>query len=874
LIAVAHAQLGFAQDAADSAAPELEEIVSIGTRTQGRTVLQTTVPVDVFTEEELTAVASTDMTDIVSTLVPSFNVSRQPISDGATFVRPPQLRGLDSDKTLVLVNGKRRHRAALVLLGGFGSHGPDLATIPPIALSSVEVLRDGAAAQYGSDAIAGVMNFNLRTNADGATVNFSTGEYSEGDGSQYKVAGNIGLPLTANGFVSLSGEYSSNDPTSRGGPYDLAIAQSGEIPSAAAAAGNSDVPGFAGINPVDRYGPDAMTELDLNSDGIVDSLLLGSDGIRDDTDTRFADNLSMPEQVWGAPEQESLRTFLNAGIDFRDSMYGYMFANFSKSEGSGDFFHRRPGVSQLYPLRLEDGTIYNPRDVHPAGFTPRFAGDVTDYSTVLGVSGEFTGGLGYDFSGRYGESEIDYTLRSTLNPSLGPNSPTEFRPGSLTTKEYSVNADFTREFDVDMAGPLVLSFGVEYRDEGYIIGSGGASSYAVGPYAVADPWNFEITQAEVDADPGDSLTQLECRIPGLESIGTLCPAGDPINNVVPVGSNGFPGYSPEIASDFSRNSTAAYAEVETQLTERFLINAAGRFEDYSDFGSNSDFKVSGRFVLDGNGDYALRASVGTGFRAPTPGQISTTNVSTRIDPNGQPIAEGIFPATHAASQLFGSVPLAPEDSFQWTAGFTMQPLERFTLTIDYYRIELDDRIVLSSDFAVGPAEVAALEALGVPGANTIGQVSFFTNDLDSETQGVDVVATYQMDWNSGAYTMLSASTNYNQTEIAARKPRDDLELRRIYDAVGEHELQPDGDRRTQTARRWRGRNVLLRKRRNRIRRGRRPAAHSRYLGPHAWRGSVLGLRSRQLLRQLQERKQHLIERYSEIRRRNIRGYGV
>jgi iron complex outermembrane receptor protein len=761
----------------DAGPGSIEEIVSVGTRRAGRTSIETPVPVDVFDSEQLERVPGTDTTDIISSLVPSFDVGRQPISDGATFIRPPQLRGLDSDKSLVLVNGKRRHRAALVVLGGFGSHGPDLATIPPIAIGSVEVLRDGAAAQYGSDAIAGVLNFNLRDEPSGGNVAFSSGEYGERDGSRYKIAGNIGLPLTANGFLNLSAEYSKSDRTSRGGLYDLPIQQSGEVPSVAAAAGNADVPGFPGLNPAGRYGPDAFTEMDVDGDGVADTLVLGSDGIRDDTDMRYADNLTTPEQRWGQPDQEAIRTFLNAGVDLSDTLRVYGFANYSKSEANGDFFHRRPGVSQLYPLRLEDGSIYDPRDLYPAGFTPEFFGDVTDYSAVGGVQGTFGKALGYDFSARYGHDDISYKLENTLNPSLGPTTPTVFHPGTLTTEEYAVNADFSRDFAPEkLGGPMTVAFGVEYRDESYVISRGDPLSYAVGPFARIDPFDFEITQAEADADPNDALTQVECRIPGLEVVGSLCPAGDPINNAVPVGSNGFPGYSPDFTSDFSRDSIGTYAEVDVQVTERALLDAAARFEDFSDFGSHADAKLSGRYVLDRNGDYAFRASIGTGFRAPTPGQISTTNVSTRIDPNGQPVAEGIFPATNPASQLFGALPLEPEESVQWTAGFTMQPLDRLTLTLDYYRIDLDHRLVLSSQFTVGPDEVAVLEALGVPGANTIGQVRFFTNDLNSTSEGIDLVTTYTASWGSGASTQFSLSANFNNTEITSRTPR--------YDAAG------------------------------------------------------------------------------------------
>jgi len=748
----------------------LEEVVVVGSRGAPRTATSTTVPVDVFNQEALESVESVSLVDVISRLVPSFNVSRQPISDGATFVRPPTLRGLDSDKTLVLVNGKRRHRAGLVLLGGFGSHGPDLATIPSIAVKSVEVLRDGAAAQYGSDAIAGVMNFNLKDASQGIDIRAQAGEYDAGDGTSLILSGNVGLPLGNEGFLNLSLELTDADPTSRGGRYDIPIGSTGLTPEQAALTvlENAVVDGVAVGT---RFGPDALSEFDVNGDGILDTITIGSDGIPDDPDTRFADNLAIPEQIWGEPDREAVRTFVNLGFPINDTTEVYAFGNFSRSDANGSFFYRRPGVSQLSPLRLEDGSIYNPRDdLFPGGFTPRFFGEVTDYSVAGGVRGEFSSGLTYDAYARYGKNEIAYTLENTINPSLGPDSPTEFRPGDLISDEFAIGVEFVLPVSVGADQPLYVAFGAEYREEGYEIVTGDALSFAIGPFASPDPFNFEITQAEADADPNDALTGPACLIPGLENPNGLCMAGDPINNVVPVGSNGFPGFSPEFSTNFERDNYALYVDLEQELGH-FLFNAAGRFEDYSDFGTNFSWKTAGRYAISDN--VSIRGSVGTGFRAPTPGQISTVNVSTRIDPNGFPVAEGIFPAEDPVSQLFGAQPLDAEESTQFTVGIAATPTDNFTISLDYYFIELEDRIVLSSDFAVGPDEVAQLEALGVPGANSIAQVSFFNNDLTTETQGIDLVADYNLNWNTGANTQFTASFNWNRTEITDRTSRFD-----------------------------------------------------------------------------------------------------
>ena len=745
----------------------LEEVVTIGTRRTQRAATETAVPVDVFSLEEIESVNSSDLVDVINTLVPSFNVSRQPISDGATFVRPASLRGLDSHHTLVLVNGRRRHRAALVQLGGFGSHGPDVGNFPSIALQSVEVLRDGAAAQYGSDAIAGVINFNLKSNDSGFDLVTRLGGYSEGDGDEVTVEANAGFSLGAGGFINISGQYSDSGQTNRSEPYDLTIGTSGQTPLEATR-------NQLTLDGVTYYGPDAHSYT-YAADGTIVQVLPDSDGIPDDLDTRYADNFSRvggprafesPAQIWGQPRREQALLVVNAALPLSAAVELYGYGNHADRDQGGGFFYRRPGVSQLLPLRLEDGSIYDPRtSLYPSGFTPFFSAIASDYSTAFGLRGESARGLTYDVSLSYGNHELRYRLENTLNPSLGPATPTAFHPGNLVSDELAANADLTWPVDVGLASPLNVAFGFEWREEGYAIEAGDAASSAAGPFAVPDPFNFEIAQAEVDANPNDALTVIECRIPGFAAVGSLCPAGDPIHNVVPVGSNGFPGYSPQFTSDVNRDSVAGYIDLELDVNDDWLVNAAARLESFSDFGEVATAKIAMRYrASDG---LNLRGSAGTGFRAPTPGQISTTNVSTRINEQGLPVAEGVFPPEHAAAGLFGARPLDAEDSRSFTLGLAAQPTEGLSLTLDYYRIELDDRIILSSQFAVGPDEVRQLQELGVPGANTIARVRFFTNDVDSETRGIDLVATWNGDWFAGS-TTLQAAVNRNRTRLIER----------------------------------------------------------------------------------------------------------
>ena len=788
---------------AQGADEAVEEIVTIGTRRAGRTALDTAVPIDVFNQEDLDSVSSSDMLDVIKTLVPSFNVGRVPIGDGATMIRPPQLRGLDADKTLVLINGKRRHRAALVNLGGFGAHGPDLATIPSIALRSIEVLRDGASALYGSDAIAGVMNFNLRNSAEGGEIRMQHGWYSdtaggpgglgigkrgslEGQGGEkdYKVQMNFGMPLTEDGFINVSSELYSAQGTSRGGRYEFSIpGVDTNRPSEAAAMDGAmfDHDGIASTATVFRAGPDALSHIyetttsGVNPQGTSLTIRNGGDGIPDDPDYRYRDNIcnaeigagDCNEMTWGEPVRDGIRVFVNSGIALSDSSEAYAWFNYSDTNADGSFYHRRPGIAQFKLSRDETGRIHNPRDQYPGGFTPRFHGNVIDEGMTAGIRGDMNG-WNYDFSTRYGENEIRYILDNTRNPSMGGASPSKFRPGNLINDEFAINMDFSKEIDLGAANPTNVAFGLEWREEGYTIEEGDKPSWTVGPYGGSDPHNFDVTAAEA-ALAGETRAA-GCYIPGLVATpGTQCDSKDPIFNSLPVGSNGFPGYDPAYTGTYSRDSVGAYIDLETDITDEFLINVAGRYEDFSDFGDNFSAKIASRYTV--SDTVTVRASAGTGFRAPTPGQISTKNVSTRIDPNGEPVAEGIFPATNPLVKELGALPLDAETSTQFTLGLSATPSDNLVITLDYYFVELEDRIVLSSDFPITAAVKASLDAKGIPYQSDIAQVSYFTNDLTTETSGVDLVVTYNMDW-SGGNTVLSMAGNWNDTEIKDRLDRD------------------------------------------------------------------------------------------------------
>ena len=728
-----------AQESAD-----LEEVVITGVRGKPRTVQDSPVPVDVFSQDDLENVEFTDMNDIIRTLVPTYNLSRQPISDGATFIRPATLRGLPTDKTLVLVNGKRRHRAALVQIGGSGTQGPDLATIPASAIGGLEILRDGAAALYGSDAIAGVMNFQLKNNDSGGSLSVTTGEYYEGDGANTTVSGNIGFSVGDGGFLSISAETYQADPTYRGNQYCgswFCLDPNGAAYDSFIANGRADRIAYA----TDPAFLAATANASLDGDVV---------------------------QPWGNPNAERTSLFFNMGMPMSDSVDFYAFGNYTESESDGSFFYRYPYNGTIEELREPDGSIYFPLEKYPGGFTPRFFGEVEDVSLVMGLSSSGDDALGWDLSVRTGESSIDYTLANTINPSMGPDSPTSFKPGSLTNSEMQVQLDLS----YSMSDTVTLLGGLSYLDEEYDIAQGEPDSYRVGPYSSPDPWGFCAGDAPTAAGQAviDAGSTLDC-----------ADSSDPVYRAVGVGSNGFPGYSPAFSGVYSRDSFAAYGEVNADMSDALFVQAAVRYEDYSDFGSETIFKVAGNLAL--SETMALRASYNTGFRAPTPGQQGTTNVSTRL-PNGFPVAVGLFPAGGTVAGALGATPLKPETSTGFSFGLTGSAGE-LDFTIDYYTIEVDDYFNavstrdVSSDPTAGAAydNFVALDAAGVAGANTIGGVNWFTNAYDVKVSGVDAVVTTAIDSSTGT-TDITLTYGFNEFEFNS-SPDGFLNEEGQYDAV-------------------------------------------------------------------------------------------
>jgi iron complex outermembrane receptor protein len=660
----------------------LEEVVVTGTRRTDLTAAEAPLPIDIIGAERLMNQGFADMNDVLRSQVPALNVQRLVSNDGAVFTRPYSLRGLPPDQTLVLVNGKRRHRGATVQFTNVpyirGSQGPDLAAIPTIALSQLEVLRDGASALYGSDAIAGVLNFRLRNASEGGTLLTRYGQYFAGDGGDVQVQGNIGLPLTEAGFLNASFEYTDSEPTSRG---------------------------------VQR--PDAQALIDAGTAGVP-----------------------VPAQRWGNPDAQAARVFLNAGLDLNDTIKLYSFGNYSWSEGTTGFFYRNPNTSFIatsVPLtNRPGGARFSFRQMFPGGFAPQFGATIRDASLVAGAKSDGRDALNWDVSASYGRNAASYEISNTVNPSLGPDSPRAFKPGELEQRDTGLNVDVSYPWQVGLASPLNVAVGAEVREEKYLVTAGDVASYQVGPYA-----------SLIDPDSGRRI--------GL-----------------PVGSNGFPGFSPMQAGTFSRDNWATYLALEADLTDRLTGGIAARFEDFSDFGSTFNWKVNARF--DFTDRFGIRGSVNTGFRAPTPGQSNAFQVATNIDSvTGAPLTTGIVPPGNPVAVLFGARQLQPEESFNVSAGFIVRPLDRMTVTLDYYDIKVDDRIALSGNFRLTQAQRDQLAALGVPGGGSYDEISFFTNSFDSRTRGVDLVTSFDFDLMGGSAT-LALNGNYNSTEVTRASP--------------------------------------------------------------------------------------------------------
>ena len=627
---------------ADADTAATQTVLVTGTRSLNRRTLDSESPVDVIGSKELQSTGSGELATVLSRLLPSMNFPRPSGADASDAVRPAQLRGLSPDQTLVLVNGKRRHTSAVVNVNGTlgrGSAPVDLNAIPLAAIERIEVLRDGAAAQYGSDAIAGVVNIILKKGAEGGEAEVVYGQYDYGDGEQATVRGSAGFKLGQDGWVRVAIEAADRNATNRA---------------------------FADPRP--------------------------SAGPRQGTVT----------QRYGDPDSRPRTLFVNSQVRINDDIDWYAFAGYGE---------RATSSAAVFRTAYTDNTRTALRSpLYPEGFQPLLDSTSVDASIVTGLRGVM-GDWRWDASLNHGRNRFELDVNNTVNYSLGAASPTGFYAGELTSTQSLANLDVAREIPVSfMHGPLTVALGLEARHESYEIGAGEANSYRGS------------------------------------------------------GAQGYSGFRPENAGKNSRNNKSVYLNLEGDITEDLSGALALRHERYSDFGNTSSAKASARYAF--TPTFALRGTVSNGFRAPSLAQsfytITTTN-TLLVNGASALVETGTFPVGSAAARALGASSLKAEKARNLSIGAQWQPNRNWTTTVDLYRIDIDDRIVFSSNLqlANAPALANALAAQNV----FVGAARYFTNAVDTRTEGVDIVSTYRLNLEGGARADLTLGYNHNDNAV-------------------------------------------------------------------------------------------------------------
>jgi len=648
----ARAQDGAAANTANTAADaggQMQAVVVTGTRSLNRRTLETESPVDVISSRELLSTGSSELATVLSRLLPSMNFPHPTGADASDAVRPAQLRGLSPDQTLVLVNGKRRHTSAVVNVNGTlgrGSAPVDLNAIPLAAIDHIEVLRDGAAAQYGSDAIAGVVNIILKKGADGGDAEIQYGEYDKGDGEQTTVRGSTGFRLGDKGWVRVAVEAANRNPTNRAFP-----------------------------DPRPEAGP------------------------RRGTIT----------QRYGDPDSRPRTLFVNSQYAINDDIDWYAFANYGERKTSSAATWRT-----AYTTPFDPANPHLRSTLYPEGFLPLEDSKSTDTSVVTGLRGMLSGWR-WDASLNYGRNRFSLDVDNSTNLSAGFPNPaqTSFYAGKLTSTQELFNLDVARDVPVSwMSGPLTVALGFEARHESYEIGAGEPNSWFGG------------------------------------------------------GAQGFSGFRPENAGKNSRNNQSLYLNLEGDITKKLSGSLAVRHERYSDFGNTTSGKASARYAF--TPEFALRGTVSNGFRAPSLAQeyytITTTNFLV-INGQNTPIETGTFPVNSAAAQALGAQPLKPERARNLSFGAQWQPIRNWTTTVDLYRIDIDDRVIFSSNLQLSGAAAAGLNTALQNRGIFVGAARYFTNAVDTRTKGVDVVSTYRMNLAQGARADFTLAYNHNDNEV-------------------------------------------------------------------------------------------------------------
>lgn len=691
----------------------LDEVLVIGSRNPNRTAVDTSVPVDIINVSEIiTAGPQVNLNQILNYVAPSFTSNTQTISDGTDHIDPASLRGLGPDQVLVLINGKRRHTSSLINVNGTfgrGSVGTDLNAIPASSIERIEVLRDGAAAQYGSDAIAGVINIVLKRSTDVLSINVTTGaNFSKKansqtggiDGETTNVSANYGLQLgDKGGFINFTGDFDVRQDYNRmkeweGNVFNLYNTVEGEAYN-----DGYDLSKLLDddVSDVIHYGNLAGLGLDPNATKSDLQSILSADNTTSELASRGLVRSDFNMRV-GQSSLRGGRLFANLSVPLNnDGTELYAFAGISSRVGNSAGFYRLPNQSRTY----------TPAYIN--GFLPEINSEINDQSFAIGIKGEISD-WDIDFSNTYGKNEFLYTIGNTFNASMGNSSPTTFDAGGFSFAQNTTNLDISKFYEDVMSG-LNVAFGSEYRIENYDILAGEEASYS--QYTAEGQL---ITLASQD------------------------PAEDFFGNSRPGGSQVFPGFSPKNELSRGRSSVAAYLDVEADISEKVLASFATRYENYSDFGSTINFKVATRIKVGKNTN--LRGAFNTGFRAPSLHQLNFNSTSTIFDQNGDPQEVGTFANDSRAAELLGIPQLKEETSKSVSIGFTSKiPNAHLTITVDGYWVGIDDRIVYTGQFK-GPGTGTELDNL-LAQANATA-ASFFANAIDTESKGLDVVITQDL----------------------------------------------------------------------------------------------------------------------------------
>lgn len=698
----------------------LSEVVLVGSRRPSRTVVESTVPIDVLDVQEMAvAVPQVNLNQILNYVAPSFTSNTQTISDGTDHIDPASLRGLGPDQVLVLINGKRRHNSSLVNVNGTfgrGSVGTDLNAIPASAIKRIEVLRDGAAAQYGSDAIAGVINIILIDQTNELNFNVTTGaNFSENaneqtggvDGETVNVAASYGVPLGDNGgFVTFAGDFDYREDYNRMKEWEGSIFNAYNAIEFRAANSGANIASLTDdqikqfAQQVSYFSSDFQNDISNAPDRAALQDLLSLDVTENELDVRGLDRTDFNMRV-GQSALRGGRFFANMSLPLDEAGTElYSFAGMSSRRGNSAGFYRLPNQSRTYtPIYIN-------------GFLPEINSKIKDQSVAVGVRGEISN-WNVDFSNTWGKNEFQYFISNTANASLQRASPTSFDAGGFSFIQNTTNLDVSRFYDEVFLG-LNLAFGAEHRFENYEIVAGEKASYE------------QYTQN------GDVVLRSD-----------QDPARDFFGNARPGGSQVFPGFSPKNELSRERSSIAGYFDVEVDFSERFLATFATRFEDYSDFGSTLNFKLSSRYKLTDN--INIRGAANTGFRAPSLHQLYFNSTSTIFDNQGNPQEVGTFSNDSRPAELLGIPQLKEETSRSISMGFTAKiPDANLSLTVDGYFVAIDDRVVYTGQFS-GPGTGTELDNL-LAQANATA-ASFFANAIDTESKGLDMVLTHSAIFN-------------------------------------------------------------------------------------------------------------------------------